>query len=186
MNPALRRSPLTLLLHWLTLLLMAVLLAVILIRDDLEGKALKTLLLNAHRSLGLLVFAAVLPRMILWSVHEWRHGKAAQPNAVLRWSAIGAHLAIYGFLIVLPILGWMTSNARGQTVSLFGMINLPELTAMDTDYADDLVHYHETGAWILMGLLGLHIAAALWHHFIRRDATLRNMLPDRFSSPVKQ
>ncbi|RZU47821.1 cytochrome b561 [Fluviicoccus keumensis] len=181
-----RRSPISILLHWLTLLLLAVLVAAILVRDDMEGKPLKLLLLNAHRSLGLLVLGVLIPRFLLWLNHEIRHGKSAEPNLWLRLSAFGAHFAIFGFLFVLPVLGWMASSARGQTVSVFGLIPLPPLTGMDTDYADDLVHYHEVGAWILGGLVTLHVAAALWHHFIRGDHVLVNMLPKRFVKTSKQ
>ncbi len=171
-----QRNLFSIMMHWLTLLLLIVLTASVFLREDLEGKSLKLLLLNAHRSLGLLVLIIAVPRFLLWIKYEISHQKISPSHFWLRFSATAAHLAIFALLFVLPVLGWMASNARGQTVSLFGLVNFPTLTVLDTDYADDLVHYHELGAWLIMGLVVMHVGAALWHHFVRRDDVMSNML----------
>jgi hypothetical protein len=78
----------------------------------------------------------------------------------------------------LPLLGWALSNAEGKPVHLFGL-TLPALVSADEDLADTLQAWHLNAAWVLLGLVSLHVAAALWHHFVLRDEVLRRMLPKR-------
>ena len=70
------------------------------------------------------------------------------------------------------------SDAQGKPVDLLGA-TLPALVGPDEDLADKLQIWHVDVAWVLLGLISLHIAAALWHHFVLRDRVLRMMLPKR-------
>jgi cytochrome b561 len=70
------------------------------------------------------------------------------------------------------------SGAAGQDVHFFGL-TLPALVGEDEDLADRLQAWHVDAAWALLVLVTLHLAAALWHHFVVRDHTLRMMLPGR-------
>ena len=56
---------------------------------------------------------------------------------------------------------------------------LPALVASDEDLADTLTTWHQDVAWVLLAFITLHAGAALWHHFVLRDRTLRMMLPKR-------
>ena len=80
-------------------------------------------------------------------------------------------------LLALPLEGWALTSAHGITLALFGAVHLPNLIASDSELADVLSDYHVSLAWILLIVAGLHAAAALWHHFVRRDAVLAAMLP---------
>ena len=70
------------------------------------------------------------------------------------------------------------SSAAGTPVHFFGL-TLPPLVGEDEDLADTLQTWHVNAAWALLVLVSLHVAAALWHHLVLRDHTLRMMLPRR-------
>lgn len=170
-----RRPGLTLAAHWLSAL--AILLAFCLAwsRDLLEDEAVRAALLGFHRQLGLLI-------LMLWAVRliaRWRlaHENAEVLPAPLRWAAAAAHSALYGVLLAMPLLGWAMTNAQGHAVKLFTVVPLPTLMATSPDMADSLQEWHQWASWGLAGLVAMHIAAALWHHLIRRDGVLASMLP---------
>jgi cytochrome b561 len=94
-----------------------------------------------------------------------------------RRAAALAHTLIYLLLLAMPALGWLLSNARGQAVSLPGLGTLPMLTGRDLDLADELEAWHGGAGWMLAALTAVHMAAALWHHWVRRDAVLAAMWP---------
>jgi cytochrome b561 len=98
------------------------------------------------------------------------------PN-VVRLAAKAGHAFLYLFLLALPLTGWLLTNAQGKAASFFGLFNLPMLVAKNRDLVDQLGDIHETGAWVFIALVGLHVGAALWHHFWRKDQVLRSMLP---------
>ncbi|MFD2378578.1 cytochrome b [Ottowia pentelensis] len=86
------------------------------------------------------------------------------------------HWALYGFLIVMPLLGWLTLSAKGQPIPFFGL-ELPALMGPDRATAKNLEGIHELIGNLGFFLIGLHAVAALWHHYFMRDDTLERMLP---------
>lgn len=166
-------------LHWLTLLALCIGVAVIWVRDATTGRALRLWLLEGHRHLGLLVLGLWAARVLLrLQLGKWQH---SSPQAfAIRMVAAATHAALYALLLALPLLGWALSDAQGKTVNLFGM-PLPHLVAADEDLADQLTAWHVDAAWTLLALGIVHAGAALWHHFVKRDAVLVSMLPWRRS-----
>ena len=77
--------------------------------------------------------------------------------------------------IVVPIAGWAYSSAAGFPVVLFGVWPLPDLVEPDRALADVIKPWHGRLAWMLAGVIGLHVGAALKHHFIDRDMLLSRM-----------
>jgi cytochrome b561 len=69
------------------------------------------------------------------------------------------------------------SSAKGYTTVWFGVLPLPDLLEKNHDLAKALEEVHEILAFIIIGLVGLHAAAAIKHHFIDRDDVLARMLP---------
>jgi cytochrome b561 len=82
-------------------------------------------------------------------------------------------------MVVIPLTGWLMSSAKGFQTVWFGVLPLPDLLDKDKALGDQLAQLH----WALnVGLLLLiagHAAAALWHHIVHKDDTLRRMLPAR-------
>ena len=78
----------------------------------------------------------------------------------------------------MPLAGWALLGAEGKPILFFGL-ELPPLTAPDHDLAETIEELHEIGGTILYILIGIHAAAALAHHYLLGDDTLRRMLPGR-------
>ena len=130
-----------------------------------------------HFMLGLSVFVLVWLRLGL---------RLLQPTPIIeprpvawqQYLAKVVHGALYALMIAMPIAGWMILSAEGDAVPFFGM-ELPPLTAPDKAAAESLEDLHELGGKIGYALVGLHALAALFHHYVQKDNTLRRMLPGR-------
>ncbi len=166
-------SRLSISLHWLMLVLLAAVYACILLRVQFpRGSDIREGLKTWHFMLGLSVFVLVWIRMAA----RWRTPLLSPTPGWTRWPAAAGHLALYGLMIAMPVLGWLILSAEGDTIPFFGL-SLPPLVAPDKALAERLEDLHKTigeaGYW----LIGLHAAAALFHHYFLRDGTLRRMLP---------
>lgn len=158
-------------LHWLMLALLVAVYALILLREGYpRGSEIREALKAWHFSLGLTVFALVWVRMILRAVR--RH------PATGGWSeriARVMHLALYAFMLAMPLLGWVTLSADGDPIRFFG-VPLPPLAAPNELLADRTKALHETLGTVGYWLVGLHAAAALLHHYVLKDGALRRMM----------
>ena len=92
--------------------------------------------------------------------------------------AKAGHLALYLWMLGLPVLGWLILSAEGKPIPFFGL-ELPPLIGLDEARAESLEELHKTAGTIGYWLIGLHAAAALFHHHAQRDNTLTRMLPLR-------
>ena len=159
--------------HWLTAVLIAASFSVAWLRDWMDDYDRRLFWLDVHRSIGFAVLAITLLRLpqraMLGPVSQ--RGEFAR---VLWIASRVTHGVLYAGLIVMPLLGWAQSSARSRHVALFGL-GLPSLVKHDRDLADTLGWWHEQVGWVLLGFIGLHVAAALVHHFVFRDETLQSM-----------
>ena len=164
--------------HWLTLALLIAVYGLIELREFYpKGSDARELMKTWHFMLGLSVFALVLVRLPLrLALHAPPITPA--PPAWQQRLAAAMHVALYGLLLVLPLLGWLTLSAKGRPVPFFGL-ELPALLAPDKALAENLEDLHELIGELGYWLIGLHAAAALYHHYLVRDDTLRRMLPGR-------
>jgi cytochrome b561 len=127
--------------------------------------------LHVLAGIGLLLLA--IPRI---GVHWWyrRHLSAAQPGLANR-AAQAAQLALLAFLVLQPLLGVLAVWAEGEALVLpFSTWSIASPFAGEIgEWPEEL---HEGLGTAFYAVIGLHAAAALWHHFMRRDAVLRRML----------
>lgn len=163
-------------LHWLIVLLVLMQFVVGFYAADLPVGIARLKLLTFHKSLGMTVFALVILRL-LWRCYSPAPKLPAGMQSLQRLLAHSSHAALYGLLLTLPILGWLTSNASNLTVRWFFLFNLPNLTTPDPAVASLTKDLHHLGAWCLLALVILHVAAAFWHEFACHDGVLRRMLP---------
>jgi cytochrome b561 len=164
--------------HWLTVLAIVVAYVLVDLGDDegSEGNSPPSLMLQGHYLAGLAVLALLLPRIIARLTTPVPPIIPA-PKAIVTFAAHGLHLALYAFLLVQPILGLLQVNYAGQLVSLPWVDwSLPALVGPDHAAHEFVAEIHETVGEIFYWVIGAHIAAALWHHFLVRDNTLRRML----------
>ncbi|HUW53279.1 MAG TPA: cytochrome b [Rhodanobacter sp.] len=141
-----------------------------------KGSATRANILASHFLAGLAVLLLVLPRLWLRS----RHARPAITPPPGHWEELLSkltHAALYLFLLVQPILGVITLQVGGKPVTLFGVTVLPALLgAPDRALSHQLENIHGTIGEVFYYVIGLHILAALWHHYRRRDDTLKRML----------
>ena len=84
---------------------------------------------------------------------------------------------MYLLMFAIPLSGWLMSSAGGFTVNYFGVLPLPDLVDKNKALFEQLKEIHEILNFSLLGVVVIHIVAALKHHFMDKDATLRRMLP---------
>ncbi len=174
-------------LHWLIALLVIVQLAGGFFMDSLQEPqaALKFQLFQLHKSFGVTIFFLTLFRL------GWRltHKIPPLPAAMPKWEKMAArvsHAGFYVLLVAMPLIGWavVSSSPFAQSVQtfLFGVIHWPHLPFFDgvadrKALSDEIAEIHEIVAFVMIGLIALHVAAALKHQFIDKDTVLAHMLP---------
>ncbi len=165
-------------LHWLVVVLLIVQFAVAWTMPDVHRDTKPVDLIAWHLSVGMTILLVMAVRLA-WRARSTVPPPPADLSAPLRAVSRITHFLLYGLLFVLPILGWINANARGWTVRLFGMIPMPSLVSSGSGWGHDMGDVHQIVAWILLATAGLHVAGALYHQFILKDATLARMLPGR-------
>lgn len=160
--------------HWaVALLIVAV--AVLGLLHDTWPKETQAFWINIHALIGLLVWALVIWR--LW----WRRRHAPPPlppevgNLSRRLSG-AVHRLMYLLMLIIPIVGIVTFIWHGRAFN-FGLFQLDFGVRSNRAIFHPTENIHGYLAYTLFGLVGLHVFAALWHHFIRRDGVLRRMWP---------
>ncbi|MBV8604664.1 MAG: cytochrome b [Pelomonas sp.] len=161
--------------HWLLALAIVICFCVGLYMADLPFSITRLKLFNWHKWAGISILALSALRLL------WRltHRPPADPPMPL-WQARAAHLThglLYLFFFAVPLAGWAYSSAAGYPIVWFGKIPLPDLVAPDKQLAETLEQVHALLAYGLAGLVVMHVAAAVQHHFIKRDGLIRRMLP---------
>lgn len=172
-----RYAPLVRRLHWLMAVMIG--LSYLLIEQRglfARGTPGRNFMMQSHYWIGLAIFALVWLRLVQ------RRGLAAPgvTPALPAWqSALSKllHVALYAFFIVMPLLGLATAWLDGKMLYLpFTQIMVPPLLAENEALAHTVEDLHKLVGNIFYWVIGLHIAAALYHHFVRRDDTLKRML----------
>lgn len=163
-------------LHWLMLALLAMVYASMELKSVFpKGSSGREAMALWHYMLGLSVFGLAWLRLLA-RLPGHKPVVAPPMPAWQAWAAGSAHWALYALLLGLPILGWLTLSAKGVATPFFG-IELPALIGENKAQAKWLKNIHETVATAGYVLIGLHAAAALFHHYVKRDNTLKLMLP---------
>lgn len=163
-------------LHWLIALLIVITFPLGVYMHGLALSPFKLQLVSYHKWIGVTIFLLATARM------AWRmkHAPPPLPETIPLWqqrAAQGLHHLLYALLLIIPISGWLMSSAKGVPVVYLGLVQLPDLVGKDKALGDMLQEVHEALNFGLLALVGMHIAAALKHHFIDKDTTLLRMLP---------
>jgi superoxide oxidase len=165
--------------HWTTLALVAGAFAAVWIADPAVVGSYVRPVVQVHRSLGLTVAALTIFRLA-W---RWRTRIPDLPGdlpAIQKYAARASEALIYMLLLAQPLVGLLYTNAYGLRVNLFFLGEIPAVIERDRPLAAQLGSVHSFLGYALLTLIGLHAAAALFHHFIRRDEVLNTMLPARW------
>lgn len=163
-------------LHWTVVALVALQFVLGIWAHDMPLSLLRLKLLVWHKSVGMTVFTLMLARLA-WRLYSPAPALPATLKGAQRVLAHASHTLLYALLLVMPVVGWITSSASNLTVTWFGLFAFPNLVAPDKDLAEMAKQTHMTMAWLLFALIILHVSAALWHEFRLKDGVLGRMLP---------
>lgn len=160
-------------LHWLIAVLVLGNLGLGVLIGNVEG--LDTAY-HLHRSTGFLILVLALIRLGYRLTHTPPPLPAHMPF-IQKLAAETVHWALYGFMIVTPLVGWAASNAFGASVTVYWLFDLPNIVAKDEALFKILV-----GAHMLLGIgfllaICAHVGGALFHTFIQKDGLMSRMWP---------
>ena len=161
-------------LHWLMAALIIGLLVLGIYMHELPLSPEKLQLYSWHKWAGVTVF------LLLWLRLLWRlsHRPPALPASMstrMQWTAHAGHAVLYALMVLIPLSGWLMSSAKGFQTVWFGVLPIPDLIGKDKALGELLAQAHKLLNFLLMFTLSGHVGAALWHHFVLKDDTLRRM-----------
>jgi cytochrome b561 len=183
-TPVRRFDPVSIALHWTTVVLLVVMFASIWGRGFIgEDTPAGVGLLTLHRSAGVTLWLVAFGRI------GWRLTLALRPPLPASVSPLQMRAAavteggLYILLLVQPFTGLMQTFARGRPFQLFGF-DAPQVMARNNGLATLFHQAHGLAAWLLLGLIGLHVGAAMLHGLVLKDGVLQTMLPQRRPKPT--
>lgn len=126
-----------------------------------------------HKSVGMILLLLLIFRWL------WRQFNV-RPELVGQWweqlAALSVHRLHYLLLLAVMVTGYLIPTAEGVAIDVFGWFSVPAAFTFDKQQTELIGALHRYLAWSAVGLAGLHAAAALKHHFVDRDNTLRRMI----------
>ena len=134
-------------------------------------------LYSSHKLAGLALFAIVIARLVFRS----KNGVPPDEPTIEPWQRVASHIthgSLYALLLLTPLMGWIGISLYPSR-EVFGVFTLPALWTPNQPAAATAFSIHEWLAKLMILLITVHIAAALFHHFVRKDGVLRRMLPKK-------
>jgi cytochrome b561 len=177
-----RYSAVAMTLHWVLAVAILTAFGVGLYVEDLPFSPEKLKLLNWHKWAGVTILFLSVLRLVWRITHRPPELPAKVRSHMPGWQMAafhGTHHLMYLLFFVVPLVGWAYSSAKGFPIVWFGVWPLPDLVGKDEALAHTLKEAHELAAFALIGLVILHVAAALKHQLIDRDGLLDRMRPGR-------
>lgn len=164
METSSHKYPLSLrIIHWLMAVLVIALIIIGLTLDEFpRGTPLRSQMMGLHKSLGVTVLALALLRVALRLRSSIPPLPEVIPALERRFAHLG-HMALYGFMLAIPLSGLILSNSFGFAVSWFGLFDVPLLVGVDKDRGHMAGEVHEFLAYTMIGLIALHVAGAAKH-----------------------
>ncbi len=130
--------------------------------------------LETHKAIGVLVALVFVVRF------GWRQLNPSPAGLSTKklenTAAHFAHLGLYLVIAVLLVSGYLISTADGRAVDVFGLFSVPATLTERGSQEEIDGEVHEILAWLLMAMVAVHALAALKHHIINKDNTLKRML----------
>jgi len=162
-------------LHWGMAILLIAQVALGKYAHELGRTPQKMDLMMWHKSIGITLLLLVILRL-LWTVSNTRPLPDTTAPMWERAAARLSHVGLYLLMLAIPLSGWLMNSAKNVPFSLFRLIPWPALVAPNESLGESLEEWHEGLATVILVLLLVHAAAALWHHFVKKDKVLLRML----------
>ncbi len=164
------------LLHWLVAICVLTTAPVAIAMNRVEKGPLQDALYNFHKSLGVLILVLMLLRLI----NRLVVGAPIPDPGIVPWQKTVSsivHTSLYVLLLAMPVVGYIANSVYGAPTPFFGLFELPPIAGKNETLATQLFTIHRWVGWLLIVLVLMHVSAALYHYFIRRDNVLQRMLP---------
>jgi cytochrome b561 len=142
--------------------------------DDIPRES-RLFWINIHAFFGICILLLVVARMIYRSTHR-PPDLPGEIGEFTRRTSHAAHMLLYALMFVVPILGLVAFFWHFQTLDI-GIFKVTAPVPKDSNIFHPAETFHVYLAYGLFGLAGIHILAALFHHFVLRDRVLMRMLP---------
>ena len=163
-------------LHWLIVLLLIAQFTFAWTMPHIGRNTPVTTLINLHFTFGVIILAVAIVRL------GWRltHREPPPEDGLPPWQNLTAHIVhylLYALLFAIPVLGWINASWRGMPIVMFGL-ELPQLVATRAPgwgWTGDV--HGLMSNYLMLALVGLHVVAALYHHYVLHDGVLKRMLP---------
>lgn len=165
-------------LHWLIVALLIAQYAIAWTMPDINPRTPPSVLIDFHFSIGVTILFLAVVRL-LW---RWRYPVPLISDNVPAWqdwAARATHALLYLLLFLLPILGWIDAGFRAMAINFYEIVTIPPIVAASRALAGQTGDIHTLVSYILLGVVGLHVLATLYHHFWLRDRVLYRMLPGK-------
>jgi len=162
-------------LHWITAALVLIMLPLGVVITNEWGGALQDPLYDLHRSIG----AAIIPLVILRLGYRLMHPPLPLPEdipPIQQLAARATHWGLYELLIEQPFAAWVATSASRAPIMVFGLFELPPIWPQDRPLSGLLFVVHALIGAAIACLAAVHIGAALYHHFVRKDRVLLRMI----------
>ncbi|HEY0121182.1 MAG TPA: cytochrome b/b6 domain-containing protein [Rhizobium sp.] len=164
-------------LHWLIAALIIVLFAMQYVRR-LYGEDVHAIVREWHKSLGLLLIALIIARLVIRLVGTMP-SRFPDPSRLRTFGAHLVHILLWVLMAIVPVLGVAFLFARGRGVNFFTALQIGPFTSGSAYWGDIAITLHRYGAYALMAFVALHVVAALYHRIILKDDLLRRMTLSR-------
>jgi cytochrome b561 len=175
MEPTFRYNAAQRALHWAMALIILVAIALGAWAATLpSGVPPRSELLYVHKSLGMLALVLLVVRVAVRALRGAPGWRVPLPKAIRR-GAHAAHGSLYLLMLAMPVSGYALSGAGGHPIPFFGLFQWPVLIEKSKAMSEAARGAHYWLAWIMGAIVAVHVAAALWHHIVRKDETLLRM-----------
>lgn len=163
-------------LHWLTVLLVVVMIPVGMIMIQDLPRATQNALFILHKGLGPIVFVVVALRLAVRLASPPPPLPASVPDLQRRLAGL-VHVGLYLFLIIMAVSGYVRTIAGGFPIELLNELGVPPLLGRDKALAETAKAIHATAKYGLVALIGVHVAAAAYHGIVKHDGVMSRMWP---------
>jgi cytochrome b561 len=162
--------------HWVIGAFYIIILTLGFIMVDMPANETKYSVYGMHKAFGVILLGLVILR-IVWKLSNINPRSINQSNRILNSIAKIVHFVLYIFMITMPLSGIIMSIFGGRNINIFGLFEIPALQDGNKSLSKLAHTYHINIALFFAILIALHFSSALYHHFYKKDKTLRRMLP---------
>jgi cytochrome b561 len=173
-TPQLHYGVTTKVFHWLIVVLLVVQVPLGWLMPGVRRGVTPGLAMSLHVSIGMLVLLLIVLRFLWRLTHP-----LALESHLPPWQRLSSelvHWLLYLAVFLMTLTGWFYASVRGWTIWLFGIAPLPRLVEQGSALGRSIGQWHQTIVWILLGLVAVHVLAALVHLFVYKDRVVYRML----------